>query len=85
MSYPVNDQVEEAVFENGVDYGYEECMKEWLGFLRTEYSKLENIYLELPNDSDLSVACYNRMEGIKHMIRERWHVELDVKDVVDGK
>ncbi len=38
MSHPFNDKVEESVYEKGKTDGYEECMKEWLGFLRSKLS-----------------------------------------------
>lgn len=75
MSNPTNDQVEERVREEGYEQGYEDCMKEWLGFLRFQLNSLEM------TDNKMSA-----IEFAKELIKSRWHVDLDVKkDVVDSE
>lgn len=78
MSHISNDLDQQQAYEQGQASGYEDCMKEWLGFLRVEIKRLEDIKVTVNPHSDMYAACYLRIEGIKHLIRERWSIEADV-------
>jgi hypothetical protein len=66
MRHPNYVHHDEQAIEHGIEIGYEDCMKEWLGFLRHE--------MQSANPSD--------QECIGNLIKKRWHVDLDLKDVV---
>jgi hypothetical protein len=84
MSNPTNDRIEEIVREQGYEQGYEDCMKEWLGFLRKKHEVMESFMNSSDKGSDVWLGAYHYSELIKALIKERWHVEIDVKDIVNG-
>lgn len=78
MSFQPNSEIEEKAYEAGVDQGYEDCMKEWLGMLRFHHNALS--IKTKPGIDDIAKMSY-----IEDLIKSRWHVEIDVeKDVVNG-
>lgn len=71
--------------EQTYETGYEDCMKEWLGFLRVKYENMKLAQANFNPHSAEWAGAYHYMECLKALINERWHVDVEVEDIVDGK